>query len=69
MEREIGALTVTASLDAICREVAESAVSILISNGLKTFLVTIFMMFLFRRMVTGRLETLARKAGELIPRI
>lgn len=61
----IGTLTVAASLDAIYRQVAASAVSILLSNGLKTLLVALFMVFLIRRLITSRLEKMARKVKAL----
>lgn len=64
-ETEIGTLEVVASLDAIYRQVASRALTIVLSNGLKTFLVAIFMVFLFRRLVTSRLEALARKVSGL----
>jgi two-component sensor histidine kinase len=63
VETEIGTLAVAASLDVIYRQVAASALTIVVGNGLKTFLVALFMVFLFRRLVTSRLEELARKAA------
>ena len=68
-DEAIGELEVVASLDAIYKSVAVHAVSILLSNGLKTFLVAVFMYFLFRRLVTDRLERLARTVAELEPLI
>lgn len=68
-DTEIGTLTVVASLDGIYRQVMASAVSIVVTNGLKTFLVALFMVYLIRRLVTARLERMARKAHELIPGI
>lgn len=66
-ETEIGRLEVVASLSAIHRQVAGRAVAIILSNGIKTFLVALFMAYLFRRLVTGRLEQLARKVTLLVP--
>ncbi|MGZ3240891.1 MAG: hypothetical protein ACXWJK_11165, partial [Burkholderiaceae bacterium] len=66
-EETIGELKVVASLDAIYKSVTVHAVSILLSNGLKTFLVSIFMFYLFRHLVTDRLEKLARTVAELGP--
>lgn len=63
-ERDIGTLEVLASLDAIYRQVASHAVSIVLGNALKTFLVVLFMMALFRRLVTDRLEALAGKVRQ-----
>ena len=60
-ETEIGTLQVDASLDAIFRQVAGRALSIVLSNGLKTFLVAIFMTLIFGRLVTGRLDRLQKE--------
>lgn len=68
-EKEIGVLTVIASLDGIYAQVIDSAISIVLSNGLKTFLVALFMVFAIRRLVTSRLEKMARKVHGLVPRI
>ena len=62
---EIGRLDVVASLDAIDRQVINRAASIVISNGLKTFFVALFMAYLFRRLVTRRLGQLAGKVSAL----
>ncbi|MES2947263.1 MAG: EAL domain-containing protein [Pseudomonadota bacterium] len=64
-EVEIGRLEVVASLSGIYQQVITRAVSILVSNGLKTFLVAVFMVSLFRRLVTNRLAKLATKVGSL----
>ncbi|MEW6163425.1 MAG: response regulator [Pseudomonadota bacterium] len=66
-DKEIGVLTVVASLDGIYRQVAASALSIVLSNALKTFLVALFMIALIRRVVTGRLEKLEQKVRTLVP--
>ncbi len=66
-DKEIGVLTVVASLDGIYHQVATSALSIVLSNGLKTFLVALFMIVLIRRVVTGRLEKLEQKIRTLVP--
>ena len=63
----IGTLEVVASLDAIYLSVAKHALVIFLSNGLKTFVVAIFMFFAFRRVVTARLENLADKVVQLLP--
>ena len=65
-DREIGVLTVVASLDGIYQQVATSAISIVLSNALKTFLVALFMVYLIRRLITSRLEKVARKVHELV---
>lgn len=66
---KIATLQVVASLDAIYRSVFEHAISILLSNALKTFFVAIFMFIIFRRVVTERLEALAHKAHALPPQM
>lgn len=68
-DTEIGSLNVIASLDGIYRQVMASAVSIILSNGLKTFLVALFMVYLIRRLITTRLEKMALKVHTLIPGI
>lgn len=66
-EKEIGVLTVVASLEGIYQQVIASAISIVLSNGLKTFLVALFMIFLIRRVITRRLEKLEQKIRTLVP--
>ncbi len=66
-EVEIGHLQVVASLNGIYQQVLNSAVSILVSNGLKTFFVALFMAYLFRQLVTSRLGKLANKVAGLKP--
>ncbi|MBL8488022.1 MAG: response regulator [Rhodocyclaceae bacterium] len=66
-DAEIGILEVSAGLDGINRRVLMHAASILVSNGLKTFLVAIFMFYAFRRLVTRRLEDLAARVRTLAP--
>lgn len=68
-EETIGTLEVAGSLDAIYASVATHALSILLNNGLKTFLVAIFMLIVFRRLVTDRLEGLARTVAGLAPMV
>jgi len=63
-DKEIGTLEVVANLDAIYRQVAGHAVSIVLGNAIKTFLVALFMVALFRRLVTSRIEALAGKVRQ-----
>jgi signal transduction histidine kinase len=65
--RPIATLELTAGLDGIYRRLLDQAVTILISNALKTFLVAAFMYVIFSRVVTRRIEDLARNAGSLVP--
>lgn len=60
-EKEIARLDLVASIDGIYRQAASHAISIVLGNVLKTFIVALFMVTLFRRLVTGRLEALAAK--------
>lgn len=69
VDTEIGTLEVVAGLDGIYRQVAARALSIVLGNGLKTLMVALFMIFLFHRLVTSRLEQLARKVGEMGPKL
>lgn len=65
--KQIGTLELVASLDGIYAQVLSSAISIVVSNALKTFLVAVFMVILIRRLITTRLERMAHKVHELIP--
>ena len=70
-ERQIGTLEVTAGLDTIYARLISHGLSILLSNGLKTFLVALFMLALLHRRVSQRLKNLetdvCRLAAEMIP--
>ncbi|WP_222613108.1 response regulator [Undibacterium jejuense] len=61
----IANLYVTASIDLIYQRIAEKAISILVSNAVKTFLVALFMMYVMRRLVTRRVQLLAEKVHGL----
>lgn len=56
---EIGTITVVASLDGVYRRLWDQAVTILISNGIKTFLVAIFILSIFHRLVTRHIHRIA----------
>lgn len=66
-DTELGTLEVIASLDGIVGRVTDHAVTIILGNGLKTMLVAIFMVVTIRRLVTRRLDELARNVGDLVP--
>lgn len=66
-ETVIGTLEVATSLNAIYRQVAAHAIEIIVGNGVKTFLVAMFMMLLFRRLITRRLQSMAGEVRELLP--
>jgi len=57
----IGSLNVVASLDQIYERVFSKALGILLSNGIKTFFVALFMFAIFYRLVARRLGALAEK--------
>lgn len=63
--RTIGKLRVQASLDNIYHALINKAIVILISNGIKTFLVSGFLLYLFYYLVTRHLQTLARYASRM----
>ncbi len=61
--REIGILKVEASLAEIYQRLTEKAVIILVTQGLKTFLVSLFILYVFHRLVTRHLTDIARTVG------
>ena len=61
----IGQLTVQATLDGVYQHLIDQIMAILISNAIKTFLVTGFILYLFHYLVTRHLETLARFSERL----
>jgi signal transduction histidine kinase len=65
--RQIATLEVTASLDGIYGRLLDQAITILVSNALKTFLVAAFMYVIFSRIVTRRVEELARNVSRIVP--
>lgn len=56
---DIGTLTVNVSLDGVYQRLLDKVWVILISNGIKTAFVAIFIYFLFYRMVTRHLSTIS----------
>jgi len=68
-EQDIGELTVIGSLDGIYLQVERSAMSIILSNALRTFLVALFMLYVIHRLITLRLGKMASKVRELVPDI
>lgn len=61
--REIGILKVEASLAEVYQRLTEKAVVILVTQGLKTFLVSLFILYVFYRLVTRHLTDIARTVG------
>ncbi len=62
---EIGTLTVTASLTGVYQRLIDKVWVILISNGIKTFLVAGFILFIFHALITRHLLRIADFAREL----
>ncbi|MGQ3031680.1 MAG: hypothetical protein ACT60Q_25320, partial [Ferrovibrionaceae bacterium] len=62
--REIGILKVEASLADIYQRLTEKAVVILVTQGLKTFLVSLFILYVFHRLVTRHLTDIAGTVAE-----
>jgi PAS domain S-box-containing protein len=62
-ERVIGTLRVEATLSNVYRHLLDTAVIILISQAAKTFLVSLFILYLFHRLVTRHLSAIASNLG------
>lgn len=62
---EVGQLTLIISLDEVYRRLADKVLVILTSQGIKTFLVSIFILTIFHRLVTQHLGTMADYARRL----
>jgi len=62
---EIGTLIVHATLDGIHQRIFDQAVTILVTNAIKTFLITGFILFLFHHLVTRHLLKFAQFAKTL----
>ncbi len=63
MEQPIGALYVEATLTGVYQELMQKALVILVSQGAKTLLVSLFIVFIFHRLVTRHLAAIAEFAG------
>ena len=61
----IGTLRVAASLDGVYARLMDKAFVILVTQGGKTFVVTLFILFIFQRMVSRPLSALAQAARRL----
>lgn len=58
--REIGTLTIQVSLTEVYQRLWDKAIVILLSQGIKTFLVSLFTLYIFYYLVTHHLTTIAR---------
>lgn len=65
--REIGSLTVQASLDEVYQRLWDKTIVIFLSQGIKTFLVSLFTLFIFYHLVTRHLTEFARFVKNLHP--
>ncbi len=63
IRRSLGTLTVTATLDEVYRRLIDKTVVILVSQGIKTFLVSFFILYIVHRIVTRHLTGLAGYLG------
>ena len=61
----LGTLQINLSLERIHRHLKEQILVILATQGIKTFLVSIFILYIFWKLVTQHLGTLSRYAGTL----
>lgn len=62
--RQIGTLTVQASLSEVFARLREKVVVILFSQGVKTFLVSLFILFIVYRLITAHLTHISRKLSQ-----
>ncbi|MEW5729728.1 MAG: ATP-binding protein, partial [Pseudomonadota bacterium] len=62
--RPIGVLHVSASLEGVYRRLLDRAVVILVTQGVKTFLVSLFILYIVHRLVTRHLVAIAEFLGE-----
>ncbi|MGE5545421.1 MAG: sensor histidine kinase [Solirubrobacterales bacterium] len=68
-ERQIATIEIAAGLDSMYETLLWQGLTILLSNGFKTFLVAAFMYAAFRHLVTLRIEELARRVAGLMPQV
>lgn len=68
-DRPIGTLTVVAGLDGLNQQIMLRARSIVLSNALVYLFVAVFILVLFRGLVSRRLDTLAAKVAALGPQL
>ncbi len=65
IDRVIGSLRIVAGLDSVYERLLKKAVFIFMGNGIKTFFVSFFILFLFQRLVTRHLVDLTKYAAEV----
>ena len=59
-EQQLGVLSIEASFDEVYRRLLDTAIVILANNGVKTFLVSIFILFIVHRLITRHLTATAK---------
>ncbi len=62
---DLGTLQLTISLEHVYKRLRDRVLVILTSQGIKTFLVSIFILYIFHRLITQHLGTMARYARRL----
>lgn len=63
--RDLGSLKVVASLDGVYQRLWARAVSVIVGNGIKTFLVAGFILWVFHGLVTRHLASISRYIDQL----
>ena len=58
-KRQLGVLSIEATLDEVYRQLLDTAIVILVSQGAKTFVVSFFILFIVQRLITRHLGTIA----------
>lgn len=64
-QRQIGSLTVRASYDGVYNRLLDKATVILISQGIKTFIVSFFILLIIHRLVTRHLIRMSNSLSEM----
>jgi len=62
--RQIGTLTVQASLTEVYQRLRERVMVILLTQGVKTFLVSLFILYIVHRLVTGHLTRISQRLSD-----
>lgn len=62
--RQIGTLTVQASLSEVYTRLRQKAVVILLSQGVKTFIVSLFILFIVHRLITAHLTHISERVSQ-----
>lgn len=62
--RQIGTLTVQASLSEVYTRLRQKAVVILLSQGVKTFIVSLFILFIVHRLITSHLTHISERVSQ-----